>query len=187
MSRMPLEYGVYARISFSSIFNNEPFEDMVEYAFPKKYCPEMTYETKRTMYINFIFDLMKDTSGWLENVMIGQLRDESLKNQYIEYYTSKGIPIDYVLSHCPAVQPNLDNIPRTLAYKPVSYTRLFTVDIVNDFMYFYYNRRYKAKYGVNPIFLPKEPINYFTDMLNNMLRNAVNTYKQHQKQKKKKR
>lgn len=163
------QYGVYSKVSFSNPFSHSPWGNIIEGMFPTEYNPDMSFETKREMHTQLIYTLVEDTRGWLEHVPIKDLRDPELKKQYIAFYRylNKGMSTDDILNNCMATQVSLDALPRTLDYKPNKrYTYLLTT--VQKFFYYYYNRRFQVEFGNDkllPIFLPKEPIHYFWDMI----------------------
>ena len=168
--RLPLEYGVYKNISWTRMFDNESFEESIEHEFPTAYCPEISYDTKVKMHDEFLSQVLADTRGWIEVVKVGELRDEDIKEKYIKYYKGDGpMSPEYlkeILEKYPAAQPNMNNIPRTLMYKNQRYE--YTEDLVHHFYYFYYNRRFQVEYGYDnmlPIYLPKEPIHIFSDII----------------------
>ena len=165
-----LQYGVYSKISFSNPFSHSSWENILEGIFPTEYNPDMSFETKREMHTQLIHTLMKDTRGWMEHVPIKDLRDPELKKQYISFYSilNKGsMSTDDILNNCMATQVNIDKLPRTLDYKPDKrYTYLLTT--VQKFFFYYYNRRFQVEFGNDellPVFLPKEPIHQFWDMI----------------------
>ena len=165
--RLPLEYGVYNRVTFTHPFNKETYQEIIEYEFPTEYDPDMSFTTKSQIHNKFMYILFSESAGWLENVYVGQLRDEELKQQYIAHYSKTGLSIDYILTRCPAQQVNIDALPRSLNYipnKPYEYN----MNIVQDFYYYYYNRGCQIKFGIErilPIYLPKEPFHHFHDII----------------------
>lgn len=165
-----LHYGVYNRISFSNPFSHSSWENILEGIFPSEYNPEISINTKREMHSQLIYTLMEDTRGWMEHVYIKDLRDPELKKQYISFYSdlNKGnMSVDEILNNCMATQVSLDALPRTLDYKSDKrYTYLFTT--VQKFFFYYYNRRFQVEFGNDkllPVFLPKEPIHQFWDLI----------------------
>lgn len=162
----PLQYGVYSKISFSNPFSHSSWENILEGIFPSEYNPEISINTKREMHSQLIYTLMEDTRGWMEYVHIKDLRDPELKKRYISYYSNLNLSMDAILAKM-VVQVNIDALPRTLDYKPDKrYTYLFTT--VQKFFFYYYNRRYQVEFGNDkllPVFLPKEQIHQFWDMI----------------------
>lgn len=169
--RLPLEYGVYKNISWTRMFDNETFEESIEHEFPTAYCPEISFDTKVKMHDEFLGQILSDTRGWTEIVKVGELFDEDLKEKYIKYYRGDGPMspehVKHILERYQAAQPNMKNIPRTLMYNP-NQRYVYTKDLVHRFYYFYYNRRFQVEYGYEnmlPIYLPKEPIHLFSDLI----------------------
>ena len=162
----PLQYGVYSKISFSNPFSHSSWENILEGIFPSEYNPEISINTKREMHSQLIYTLMEDTRGWMEYVHIKDLRDPELKKRYISYYSNLNLSMDAILAKM-VVQVNIDALPRTLDYKPDKrYTYLFTT--VQKFFFYYYNRRFQVEFGNDkllPVFLPKEQIHQFWDMI----------------------
>lgn len=161
-------YGVYSKAPIPTVFNPVSWEDRVETLFPADYCPEISFKTRSEMYALFLYTMLGDTGGWTEIVKIKHLRDSDMKKQYIEYYKGHGLSENYILERCSATQVNINALPHTMAYKPTSYTHLYTTDILNSFCFYYYNRRYQKEFHVDnllPIYLPKEPIHQFWDMI----------------------
>lgn len=169
--RYDLYYGVYRKVCFTNPLNrllNESYNDIIETEFPTEYDPEMSHQTKTAMHNELMYTLMEDTRGWTENVFVGTLLDNDLKMAYIHYYSSgTSLSHEYILTHCPATQPNIDKIPRTMDYIPNKRYQ-YKMTLVQRFYYYYYNKRYQHEYGIDgflPVFLPKEPIHHYWDII----------------------
>lgn len=165
-----LHYGVYSKVSFTNPFSHSTWENILEGIFPSEYNPEISINTKREMHSQLIYTLMEDTRGWMEWVHVKDLRDPELKKQYISFYSilnNGNMSVDDIMNNCMATQVNIDALPRTLDYKPNKrYTYMFTT--VQKFFFYYYNRRYQVEFGNDkllPVFLPKEPIHQFWDII----------------------
>ena len=75
--------------------------------------------------------------------------------------------VEYILTHYPATQPNINKIPRTMDYIPNKRYQ-YKMTLVQKFFYYYYNKRYQHEYGIDallPVFLPKEPIHHYWDII----------------------